>query len=204
MTGCELLSAPNSSTSSSATSGASQHFCWQLNLRPGIHNLPRHEPAPHPVRTEIHVLDFQTHGLAVQAYPSRAIFPSGTMIAHSHFSPRNPHASCLGLANFRVLKYNLHWLSEPSQGDSRSYGSPSRRNFLNLGAMAAAEPQLFRVPFKRRRRDPGQFRVPFDVFPSSLLPGRRRVRRGSGGSLHHRHYTKRRESFPEPIFVLAQ
>ena len=64
--------------------------------------------------------------------------------------------------------------------------------------------QLFRVPFKRRRRDPGQFRVPFDVFPSSLLPGRRRVRRGSGGSLHYRHYTKRRKSFPEPIFVLAQ
>jgi hypothetical protein len=101
-----------------------KHFCWQLNLRPGIQYLPRHEPAPHPVRTEIHVLDLQTHGLAVQAYPSRAVFPSGTVIAHSHFSPRNPYASCLGLANSRVLKYNLHWLSEPRQGDSRSYGSP--------------------------------------------------------------------------------
>lgn len=60
------------------------------------------------VRTEIHVLALQAHGLAVQAYPSRAIFPGGTVIAHSHFSPRNPHASRLGLANFRVLKYNLH------------------------------------------------------------------------------------------------
>jgi len=69
MTGCELLFAPNSSTSSSATSGASQHFCWQLNLRPGIQYLPRHEPAPLPVRTEIHVLALQAHGLAVQAYP---------------------------------------------------------------------------------------------------------------------------------------
>jgi hypothetical protein len=64
--------------------------------------------------------------------------------------------------------------------------------------------QLFRVPFKRRKRDPGQFRVPFDVFPSSLLPARGRVRRGSGGSLHHRHRVKRRKSFPEPIFVPAK
>ena len=29
--------------------------------------------------------------------------------------------------------------------------------------------QLFRVPFKRRRRDPGQFRVPFDVFPAAYF-----------------------------------
>jgi hypothetical protein len=64
--------------------------------------------------------------------------------------------------------------------------------------------QLSRVPFKRRRRGPGQFPVPFDAFPSSLLPGRRRVRRGSGGSLHHLHCAKGREFFPEPIFVLAR
>jgi len=64
--------------------------------------------------------------------------------------------------------------------------------------------QLFRVRFKRRRRGPGQFLEPFGVFPSSLLLGRGRVRRGSGASLHYRHCAKGRESFPEPIFVLAQ
>jgi hypothetical protein len=47
--------------------GASQHFRWRLNLRAGLKYLPRHEPAPHPVRTQIHVLDLGTPGMAVQS-----------------------------------------------------------------------------------------------------------------------------------------